>query len=216
MGKVYGYLAGKAGSERLSAQMEDLKDYGIRDGFLVIDDCGVREERLRFQRLMSDFLNAGDTLVVASLDGLGRNQQEIFATWRELTERGIALVILDMPFLDSYKQGDIMRPVISEIVLRSFEYFVQYRFNAASQRQLEMMRAAKERGAKFGRRKIDTNFYFQQALERWRKGEITVEEAAREADISRSTFFRRLKELGLSGGENEPEEEKDVHAQAHI
>ena len=97
--------------------------------------------------------------------------------------------------------GDVMRPVMNDIVLRSFEYFAAYKYRATCQRQTEVVQAAKERGTKFGRKRKDVDFYFRQVVKRWRNGEITAQQAAQELGMSRATFFRRLNDLGLSQNE---------------
>lgn len=63
-------------------------------------------------------LKAGDTLAVKSIDRLGRNYDEIIEQWRILTkEKQVAIVVLDMPRLDTRQERDLMGTLISEIVL---------------------------------------------------------------------------------------------------
>ena len=195
MKKSYGYVAGIADSARWNAQVQAIRDFGIPETQIVRENCGVNDDRPLFRRLTREILHAGDLLVAASLDGLGRKQTEIFHQWRILRENGIELVILDMPFLNSYTPGDIMRPVMSDIILKSFEYYEGYRYQAACQRQSEKMHAAKERGAQFGRKKRQIDDAFRTAAARWRAGEITAAEAADQLNMSRSTFFRRVNDL---------------------
>lgn len=61
-------------------------------------------ERPGYKRLMRK-IKPGDTLVVKSIDRLGRNYEEILEQWRILTkEKRTAIVVLDMPLLDT-RQG---------------------------------------------------------------------------------------------------------------
>ncbi len=61
-----------------------------------------------------------DVLVIKSIDRLGRNYDEILEQWRTLTkERDLAIVVLDMPLLDTRSNRDGLTSVlISDIVLQ--------------------------------------------------------------------------------------------------
>ena len=94
--------------------------------------------------------------------------------------------------------------LMNDIVLRSFEYFAKYKYDSACQRQSELVAAAMKRGTKFGRRRIgeDTDM-FDEVIRRYQDGKITSQNAAKELNVSRSTFFRRLKETGIKDSDSE-------------
>ena len=57
--------------------------------------------RLAYLKLLNT-LRLGDVLVVKSIDRLGRDYEEIIKQWRIITkERQVAIVVLDIPFLDT-------------------------------------------------------------------------------------------------------------------
>lgn len=60
-----------------------------------------------------------DVLVVKSIDRLGRNYQEILEQWRYITkEKNAAIVVLDMPLLDTRRAKDLIGTLIADIVLQ--------------------------------------------------------------------------------------------------
>ena len=64
-------------------------------------------DRPMYKRLMKA-MRPGDVLVVKSIDRLGRNYDEIIEEWRNVTKRmGCAIVVLDMPLLDTRETKEI-------------------------------------------------------------------------------------------------------------
>ena len=93
----------------------------------------------------------GDTLVIKSIDRLGRNYEEILEQWRVITkEKGAAIVVLDMPLLDTRRSRDLTGTLIADIVLQLLSYVAQTEREFIRQRQAEGIAAAKARGVKFG------------------------------------------------------------------
>ena len=80
-----------------------------------------------YKRLLKK-LRGGDTLVLPSVDRLGRNYEEINEQWRIITKEIKAyIVVLDLPILNTRdKDGiDVTRTLISDIVLALFGYVAQ-------------------------------------------------------------------------------------------
>ena len=60
-----------------------------------------------------------DAFVVTSIDRLGRNYEEILEQWRIITkEKQAAIVVLDMPLLDTRQNRDLTGTLIADIVLQ--------------------------------------------------------------------------------------------------
>ena len=71
-------------------------------------------------------LKEGDVLVVKSIDRLGRNYDEILEQWRIITkEKSAAIVVLDMPLLDTRRGKDLTGALISDIVLQLLSYVAE-------------------------------------------------------------------------------------------
>ena len=62
-----------------------------------------------------------------SIDRLGRNYDEILEQWASLTkEKRVAIVVLDMPLLDTREDRDLTGTLIADIVLSSFKDTTSY------------------------------------------------------------------------------------------
>lgn len=71
-------------------------------------------------------MQKGDTLIIKSIDRLGRNYDEILEQWRILTKKKqIAIVVLDMPLLDTGQAKDLTGTLIADIVLQLLSYVAQ-------------------------------------------------------------------------------------------
>ena len=140
-------------------------------------------------------------LVVKSIDRLGRNYEEILEQWANLTkERRIAIVVLDMPLLDTRTDRDLTGVLVADIVLQLLSYVAQTERDYIRQRQTEGIAAAKERGVRFGRRRIPMPEPFAELAEEWWYGRVTAVQAGRELGISRTTFKHRAEEWAMDKG----------------
>ena len=77
-------------------------------------------------------------------------------------------------------------------------YVAENEYRNIKQRQMEGIKAAKANGVKFGRPKIEVTEAFYVAAEKWRHGDVSMEQAAKEAGLSFTTFYRRLKVAKIS------------------
>lgn len=74
-------------------------------------------ERSGYQRLLRK-LKTGDSIVIKSIDRLGRNYDEILEQWRLLTkQKQVDIIVLDMPLLNTKQGKDLTGVVIADIVL---------------------------------------------------------------------------------------------------
>ena len=129
--------------------------------------------------------------MVKSIDRLGRNYNEILEQWRLLTkDKRVEIIVLDMPLLNTRQGKDLTGVVIADIVLQLLSYVAQTEREFTSQRQAEGIAAAKLRGVKFGRPKLERPENFPEVRDKWVSGILTAERAAELLGISRSTFFK--------------------------
>ena len=135
-------------------------------------------------------IKSGDTLVIKSIDRLGRNYDEILEQWRIITkEKGAAIVVLDMPLLDTQKNKDLTGTLIADIVLQLLSYVAQTEREFIRQRQAEGIAAAKLQGVRFGRKPREKPPEYGSLKELWARGEISAREAARRLGITHRTFL---------------------------
>ena len=132
----YGYARVSTKEQNEQRQIIALEEFGLNLRQIFIDkQSGKNFERANYQRLTRR-LKEGDTLVVKSIDRLGRNYNEILEQWRIITkEKRAAIVVLDMPLLDTRKNRDLTGTLIADIVLQLLSYVAQTEREFIHQRQ---------------------------------------------------------------------------------
>lgn len=195
-GKTYGYARVSTRCQHEDRQLAALREYGVEPGRIIVEkQSGKDFKRPGYQRLLRT-LRAGDTLVVQSLDRLGRSYAEIQEQWRVISkEQGVAIVVLDMPLLNTREHTELVGQLITDLVLQLLSFVAQTERESIRQRQREGIDAARERGVRFGRPRAELpEDCFEETVEAWRRGEFSAQEAARRLGVSRGTFFSRVRE----------------------
>ena len=147
--------------------------------------------RPQYKKLVKK-LKPDDLLYIKSIDRLGRNYEEIQNQWRTLTkEKGVDIVVLDMPLLDTRRGKDLMGTFLSDIVLQVLSFVAENERTNIRQRQAEGIAAAKARGVRFGRPPKPLPENYHSAYQRWKAGAITGTAAAKECGMPLSTFRYR-------------------------
>lgn len=196
---TYAYLRVSTKEQNEERQLLAIEGLGIPEKNVYLDkESGKNFHRSGYVKLKAK-LRRGDLLYVKSIDRLGRNYSEILEEWRVLTKvKEVDIVVLDMPLLDTRLGKDLTGTLISDLVLQILSYVAESEYRNIKQRQREGILAAKANGVKFGRPRIEMIPSFYLSLAKWKRGELKLEEAAKEAGISPSTFYRRAKETKLS------------------
>ena len=192
---TYGYIRVSTKEQNEDRQLAAMREFGVEDSRIVLDkQSGKDFNRPGYRRLIQK-LKAGDTLVIKSIDRLGRNYEEILEQWRLLTKKKqIAIAVLDMPLLDTRQGRDLTGVLIADIVLQLLSYVAQTERELNRQRQAEGIAAAKARGVHFGRRFKDRGENYESVMAAWRRGDISGRAAARELGVSHGTFQRWCRE----------------------
>ena len=191
---MYGYARVSTREQTADRQVKVLKEFGVVEGNIYVDkQTGSDFERPAYKRLMRK-LRVEDVLVVKSIDRLGRNYTDILEQWRIITKvKGAAIVVLDMPILDTRKEKDLIGTLVADLVLQIMSYFAQIERDFIKQRQAEGIAAAKARGVKFGRPAIPIPENFAEMKEKWKAGKISSRQAGKELGVSYHTFLRWCK-----------------------
>ncbi|HIT94164.1 MAG TPA: recombinase family protein [Candidatus Faecivivens stercoripullorum] len=192
MKNVYGYIRVSTREQNEDRQVAALKQVDIADKNLFVDkQSGKDFERPQYRKLVKK-LKRDDLLYVKSIDRLGRNYAEILEQWRILTkEKGIDIVVLDMPLLDTRRGKDLMGTFLSDIVLQVLSFVAENERSNIRQRQAEGIAAAKARGVRFGRPSAPLPENFGQVCLQWKTGRISGTVAARMCGMPLSSFRYR-------------------------
>ena len=196
MSKVYGYIRVSSADQNEDRQLVALRSCKVPECNLFVDkQSGKDFERPEYRRMLRR-LKRDDLLYVKSIDRLGRNYGEILEQWRLLTkEKGVDIVVLDMPILDTRSGKDLMGTFIADLVLQILSFVAQNERENIRQRQAEGIAAAKARGVPFGRPALPLPENFEQVVASWRNKEIDFASALQQTGMRPATFYRRLKDI---------------------
>ena len=189
---TYGYIRVSSYDQNESRQLDALQKLSIPEKNIFVDkESGKDFNRPSYKRMMKR-IRKDDLLYIKSIDRLGRNYEEILEQWRILTKgKGIDIVVLDMPLLDTRRGKDLMGTFLSDIVLQVLSFVAENERVNIRQRQAEGIAAAKARGVRFGRPPMPLPENFHESYHLWKSGEITGTEAAKACQMPFSTFRYR-------------------------
>ena len=197
--KIYGYVRVSSQEQNEDRQLIAMSEAGVERANIFIDkQSGKDFDRPNYKRLIKR-LRPGDTLFIKSIDRLGRNYEEIQNQWRIITkDKGVDMVVIDMPLLDTRNHKNLLGTFISDLVLQLLSFISENERTTIRQRQAEGIAAAKKRGVRFGRPTKEAPQNFEEIILKWQKKEIPLDEILKEYDMSAATFYRRLREFRLS------------------
>ena len=189
--ETYGYARVSTREQHEDRQLAALERAGIPRAAIYLDKCSGKDfERESYRRLLGR-LRPGDTLVVKSIDRLGRNYAEILDQWRRITkDKRASVVVLDMPLLDTRKSRDLTGTLIADIVLQLLSYVAQTERELIRRRQAEGIEAARRKGVRLGRPPMERPEDYEALRARWAAGELSARAAARQLHVSHPTFLR--------------------------
>jgi len=197
-GKTYGYVRVSTRGQREDRQLAAMQEFGVPAEYIVIEKQSGKDFVRPLYLQLVGMLKPGDVLVVKSIDRLGRNYEEILEQWASLTkEKKAAIVVLDMPLLDTREGRDLTGTLVADIVLQLLSYVAQAERDNIRQRQAEGIAAAKARGVRFGRPPKPLPQNFDQARRDWLGGRLTLQQAAGACGMPVSSFY--VKAAGRGG-----------------
>lgn len=193
MSKKYGYIRVSAKDQNEERQLIAMKELDVNlDRIFMDKQSGKDFQRPQYKKMVRG-LRKNDLIYIKSIDRLGRNYSEILEQWRILTkERGVDIVVLEMPLLDTRRGKDLMGTFLSDIVLQVLSFVAENERSNIKQRQAEGIAAAKARGVQFGRPKIEMPDNFMQLVSQWENKKIRLSYVLEVCQISKATFYRRL------------------------
>ena len=197
--QTYGYVRVSAKDQNEDRQVIAMRAFGIPEQCIIVEKVSGKDfNRNAYLKLMKS-IRPGDTLVIKSIDRLGRDYDETLEQWRIITrEKQAAIVVIDMPLLDTRQKGrDLTGTFIADLVLQTLSYVAQQERELIRQRQTEGIKAAKAKGVKFGRSPMKRPVVFPEIREAWVCGEISAREAARRLGVSHTTFLRWVEDTTL-------------------
>ena len=201
----YGYIRVSTKEQNEDRQVIAIREWGVAQEQIYMDkQSGKDFDRPQYRRLVRK-LKQGDTIVVKSIDRLGRNYEEILEQWRIVTkEKGANIVVMDMALLDTRTSRDLTGTLIADIVLQLLSYVAQTEREFIRRRQAEGIAAAKARGVRFGRERMPVSEEFPKYFDLWKAKKISARAAASCLGVNPRTFARWVEEKERESQELDP------------
>jgi len=192
LSNTYGYIRVSTREQNEDRQLIALREMSVPEKNIFMDkQSGKDFDRPAYKRLLRK-LKKDDLLYIKSIDRLGRNYLEIQEQWRAITkDKGVDIVVLDMPLLDTRRGKDLVGTFLADIVLQVLSFVAENERTNIRQRQAEGIAAAKARGVRFGRPPKPLPEGFHCAYQRWKSGKCTCTAAAKECGMPLATFRYR-------------------------
>lgn len=193
--KTVAYIRVSDASQNLDRQYEAIKSLDIDDKHIYQDkQSGKDFERIGYQ-YMKKSLEAGDLLIITSIDRLGRNYNDILTEWRDITKSIEAdIKVLDMPLLDTSNRNDLTGVLISDIVLQLLSYVAEQERENIKKRQAQGIATAKSKGKHLGRPRATYPSNWSEVYSQWKQGGITAVKAMELTQLSKVTFYKLAKQ----------------------
>lgn len=191
---TWGYVRCSSKEQNEVRQVEAIKPFVTTESHLLIEKQSGKNFDRPIYLSLKNIMRNGDTLVIKSLDRLGRNYEQMKDEWKDLCDRGIKIKILDTPLLDTDKYGDeLMGKFVSDIVFNVLSFVSENERKNIKQRQMEGITIAKNKGIRFGRPKIKYPDRFETVYKDWKCGKIKGVDAMKELHLNKTTFYKMVK-----------------------
>lgn len=196
--RLYAYVRVSTKEQNEERQMIAMRALEVPEQNIYSDkQSGKDFQRPNYLRMVKK-LSQDDVLYIKSIDRLGRNYDEILEQWRILTkEKGVDIVVLDMPLLDTRRDKDLLGSFLSDIVLQVLSFVAENERVNIRARQAEGIAAAKARGVHFGPQAKPLPEEFPELYQAWREKKVTLREAAQACGMPKSTFHDAAKRMNV-------------------
>ena len=195
--KSFAYARVSSRDQNLARQLESLKQYVPDDRDIFVDkQSGKNTDRPGLQLLLH-LLRSGDTLYLHSLDRLGRNKEDIKNILRELKEKKVIVRILDLPTsmvtTDDEVTGATME-MVNNLLIEVLGYVAEMERRNIRKRQEEGIEIAKEKGVKFGRKKLPWPETWEEDYIQWKNKRCTAMSLIKKYGWNSTSFYRKVQE----------------------
>ncbi|STX55650.1 transposase (resolvase, DNA invertase) [Legionella beliardensis] len=184
MSRLIGYARVSTIEQNLNLQIDALIQAGCQKNYIYKDKVsGSKTERPGLTQCLEN-LSAGDVLVVWRLDRLGRSMVHLVSLIETLREKGVGF--------KSLCDGAINTTTASgELVFNIFSSMAQFERRLIQERTHAGLQAARARGRKGGRPKVDAS-KIQAAKRMHQDKALSIADICKVLNISKPTLYRYL------------------------
>lgn len=195
--KSFAYARVSSRDQNLARQLESLKQYVPDDRDIFVDkQSGKNTDRPGLQLLLH-LLRSGDTLYLHSLDRLGRNKEDIKNILRELKEKKVFVRILDLPTSMVTTNDEVTgatMEMVNNLLIEVLGYVAEMERRNIRKRQEEGIEIAKEKGVKFGRKKLPWPETWEEDYIQWKNKKCTAMSLIKKYGWNSTSFYRKVQE----------------------
>lgn len=151
MSRVFAYCRVSTNEQSIDNQVLAIKSagYDIRENRVISETLSGKTPAMKrkgFKTLIEHSLEAGDTLITLKLDRLGRDAIDVQKTVSIILDKGIKLIVLDLPEPD-------LSSTNGRLLVGMFSVFAEFERNRISERVKDGQRRALAEGKVIGRPK---------------------------------------------------------------
>lgn len=198
---TFGYARVSTQDQNLARQLKQLKEYGCDKIYQEKKSGKNIEEREELQKLLS-ILREDDELVIASLDRLSRNYDDIQAIVKQLRNKGVKFTVLDMPYMNNNSNDPLFDKMMQDLFISVMGFVSQNEREKIKDRQRQGIELAKQRGAYKGRqteycansKDPQKRLIYNTIVDLLAKGE-PKQRIAKQTGVSRPTVYKIEKEM---------------------
>ena len=207
--QFYVYIRVSTDRQDIGRQIDALNEWKNKNNIEIPDNniftdyySGKTFDRENYQILKTK-LTENDYLVVKEVDRLGRDWDGIKNEWKELKDKGINIIIIDMSILSDPLPNE--KPIMEGLDLRFIKeqiltlmcYSAQKEREKISQRTKEGLQHKKELGVKLGkpRKKTSTKDNFINTIKMVFESNLSIRKSCSKTRYPIATFMLELKEL---------------------
>ncbi len=186
----FGYARVSTREQNLALQLDALRQENCGKIFQE-RVSGAKAERTELARLLEE-VREGDVIVIWKLERLGRSLRHLVSLVHELMERGVALKSLNDPIDTTNSHG--------RLIFYVFASLAEFERDLIRERTQAGLQAARVRGRKGGRPKGLSEEARKKAVAAeaiYSEGKLSVNQMARNLDISKSTLHKYLRHQGV-------------------
>ncbi len=182
---IYGYARVSTIDQNLDRQLAMLHEYGVEDENIYTDKMsGKTFTRDGFNKLC-EVATDGDTIIVESLNRVGRSSKELLTLLEDWQKRGITFMSIKEKIDMSTPTGKFFTQLVSS--------FAEYEASVIRERTMEGLAVARENGRIGGRPKVKSEI-IQKALKLYRAKTHSIKEICEICGISTATLYRYREE----------------------
>lgn len=178
-----GYVRVSSQGQNTARQEVLMQELGVERIF-IDKQSGKDTSRPELKKMM-DFVREGDVVIVESISRFARCTRDLLELAEQLTEKKVEFISKKEALDTSTPSGRFVLTIFGAVAQLEREYLLQ--------RQKEGIAIAKQEGKYKGRKPLERP-ELDSVITIWRSGEITAVEAMRRLRMSKTTFYRIVRE----------------------